>query len=252
MLRTRTCTKALFGTLLVVVALAAACSKKPAPQAPPPPPPVAVAPPARPTVTLQASSTFIQSGDQVTLSWSSTNATTLNLSPDIGAVTAQGMTPVSPRASITYTVTATGPGGAADSSVHITVSPQAPAAPATHEESLQELFDKDVRDAYFDYDAADIRADARDALSQTAQFLRSNPQVKVVIGGHCDERGSTEYNLALGDRRAAAAKQFLISLGISADRMETTSYGKERPFCTASTEVCYQQNRRAHFAMSTK
>jgi peptidoglycan-associated lipoprotein len=106
-----------------------------------------------------------------------------------------------------------------------------------------------VKDAYFDYDKADIRADARDALSQTAQFFRSNPQMKVVIEGHCDERGSTEYNLALGDRRAAAAKKFLVSLGIPADRLETVSYGKEKPFCSASTEQCWQQNRRAHFVM---
>ena len=121
--------------------------------------------------------------------------------------------------------------------------------PAAHEPTLQELFNKEVKDAYFDYDKADIRADARDALSQTAQFLRSYPQLKVVIEGHCDERGSTEYNLALGDRRAAAAKEFLVSLGIPADRMETVSYGKERPFCTASDEACYQQNRRAHIVM---
>ena len=114
---------------------------------------------------------------------------------------------------------------------------------------MQELFDRAVKDAYFDYDKADVRPDARDALTQTAQFLRSYPQLKVVIEGHCDERGSTEYNLALGDRRAAAAKQFLTSLGISADRMETVSYGKERPFCTASTDECYMQNRRAHIVL---
>jgi peptidoglycan-associated lipoprotein len=111
------------------------------------------------------------------------------------------------------------------------------------------LFDKEVKDAFFDYDKADIRTDARDALSQTAQFLRSHPQVKVVVEGHCDERGSTEYNLALGDRRSAAAKQFLVSLGLAADRMETVSYGKEKPFCSASTDECWQQNRRAHFVM---
>jgi peptidoglycan-associated lipoprotein len=112
------------------------------------------------------------------------------------------------------------------------------------------LFEKAVKDAYFDYDKADIRTDARDALSQTAQFLRSYPQVKVVLEGHCDERGSTEYNLALGDRRAAAAKQFLVSLGISGDRVETVSYGKEKPFCSASTDECWQQNRRGHFVMA--
>jgi peptidoglycan-associated lipoprotein len=247
-MRNRTYARALFSTLLVVVALGAAC-KKPAPQAPPPPPPPAAAPPAQPMVNLQASPTSIQRGESVTLTWSSTNATSLNLSPGIGNVTAQGSQRLTPQDSITYTITATGPGGSADASAHITVTAPPPSAPVSRERSLQELFDREVKDAYFDYDKADIRADARDALSQTAQFFRSNPQMKVVIEGHSDERGSTEYNLALGDRRAAAAKKFLVSLGIPADRLETVSYGKEKPFCSASTEQCWQQNRRAHFVI---
>jgi peptidoglycan-associated lipoprotein len=247
-MRKRTHARILFGTLVAILALSAAC-KKPAPQAPPPPPPTPAAPPARPTVNLQTSSTIIQRGESVTLTWSSTNATTLSLSPEIGNVTAEGTQRVTPQDSITYTLTATGPGGSADANVHITVSTPAPVAKST-EPSLQQLFDKEVKDAYFEYDKADVRPDARDALTQTAQFLRSYPQLKVVIEGHCDERGSTEYNLALGDRRAAAAKQFLASLGISADRMETVSYGKERQFCSASTEECYQQNRRAHIVMA--
>jgi peptidoglycan-associated lipoprotein len=250
-MRTRTRTRALLGTLLAVIALSAAC-KKPVVQAPPPPPPPVVAPPARPTVTLQASSTFIQKGESATLTWSSTNATTLNLSPGVGNVAAEGSTRVTPADSTTYTITATGPGGTADANVRISVTAPPPPAPVVREPSIQELFDKGVKDAYFDFDKADVRTDARDALSQTAQFLRSYPQVKVVVEGHCDERGSTEYNLALGDRRAAAAKQFLVSLGIPADRMETVSYGKEKPFCSASTEECWQQNRRAHFVMATK
>jgi peptidoglycan-associated lipoprotein len=244
---TRTYAKALFCTLLAVVALGVGC-KKPVAQAPPPPPPPA-APPARPTVNLQASSTVIQRNEQVTLTWSSTNATSLTLSPGIGTVAAEGNQAVTPQDSTTYSITATGPGGTADASVHITVTAPPPPAPVAHQPTMQELFDKEVKDAFFDYDKADIRADARDALSQTAQFLRSYPQLKVVIEGHCDERGSTEYNLALGDRRAAAAKQFLVSLGIPTDRMETVSYGKEKPFCTASTEECWQQNRRAHIVM---
>ncbi len=247
-MRTRTHARILFGTLLAILALSAAC-KKPVPQAPPPPPPPPAAPPAKPTVNLQASSNIIQRGESVTLTWSSTNATTLSLSPGIGNVSAEGTQRVTPQDSITYTITATGPGGSADANVHITVSAPPPPAPRAAEPTLQVLFDRGVKDAYFEYDKADIRPDARDALSQTAQFLRSYPQVKVVIEGHCDERGSTEYNLALGDRRAAAAKQFLASLGISAARMETVSYGKERPFCSASTEECYQQNRRAHIIM---
>jgi len=245
-MRTRTHARILFGTLVAILALSAAC-KKPAPQAPPPPPPPPAAPPAKPTVNLQASPNSIQRGESVTLTWSSTNATTLSLSPGIGNVSAEGTQRVTPTESTTYNLTATGPGGSADANVRITVS--VPPPPKAAEPTLQQLFDREVKDAYFDYDKAEVRTDAREALSQTAQFMRSYPQLKVVIEGHCDERGSTEYNLALGDRRAAAAKQYMTSLGISADRMETVSYGKERPFCSASTEECYQQNRRAHFVM---
>lgn len=244
---TRTNARALFSILLAVVALSAAC-KKPVVQPPPPPPP-AVVPPARPTVTLQASSTMVQKGESVTLTWSSTNATTLSLSPGVGNVAAEGSTRVTPSDSTNYTITAMGPGGSADASVRVSVTAPPPPPPQVHQPTMQELFDQNVKDAFFDYDKADIRSDARDALSATAQFLRSYLQVKVVLEGHCDERGSTEYNLALGDRRAAAAKNFLTSLGIGADRIETVSYGKERPFCTASTEDCWQQNRRGHFVM---
>jgi peptidoglycan-associated lipoprotein len=232
----------------MIAALGVACNKKPVAQAPPPPPPMAE-PPARPTVTLQASPTFIQRGQSTKLTWSSTNATSVTLSPEIGAVTAEGTQTVSPQDAITYTITATGPGGSADASAHVSVSiPPKPVT--THEPSMQDLFDQGVKDAYFDYDKADIRGDAREALTQTAQFLRANPQIKVIVQGHCDERGSTEYNLALGDRRASAAKTYLVSLGVAADRLESVSYGKERPFCSAATEQCYMQNRRAHFVLN--
>jgi peptidoglycan-associated lipoprotein len=246
-MRTRIHTRALLGMLLAVVVFGAAC-KKPVVQAPPPPP-VEAPPPARPTVTLQASPTLIQKGESATLTWSSTNATSLNLSPGAGSVTAEGSSRVTPSDSTTYTITATGPGGSADATARVSVAPAAPTPTTNRQPTVEELFGKEVKDAYFDYDKADIRSDARDALSATSQFLRSYPQVKVVLEGHCDERGSTEYNLALGDRRAAAAKQFLVSLGISGDRIETVSYGKEKPFCTASTEDCYAQNRRGHFVM---
>jgi len=115
---------------------------------------------------------------------------------------------------------------------------------------MEELFLKEVRDAYFDLDKADLRPDARAALSKTADFLKNYPTIKVNIEGHCDERGSTEYNLALGDRRAAAVKQFLVSQGVGADRMSTVSFGKEKQFCMESVEACWQQNRRGHFVMA--
>jgi len=236
----------------LVLALAATvftigCAKKPvaAPPPPPPPPPAA----ARPTVTLSASPTTIQQGGSATLSWSSTDATQLSIAPDVGAVTAQGSTNVTPSGSTTYTISASGPGGAAEASARVTVATPPPVVKEP-EPSLDELFLKEVRDAYFDLDKADIRADARAALTKTAEFLRNYPSIKVTIEGHCDERGSTEYNLGLGDRRAAAVKQYIISQGISADRISTVSFGKEKPFCMESNEECWQQNRRGHFVKS--
>jgi peptidoglycan-associated lipoprotein len=109
-----------------------------------------------------------------------------------------------------------------------------------------------VQDAFFDYDKTDIRSDARDVLTRNASALKAIlsefPNASIVIEGHCDERGSAEYNLGLGDRRASAAKEFLQQLGVPADRLKTVSYGKERPQCTDASETCYQKNRRAHFA----
>ncbi|MCL5287805.1 MAG: peptidoglycan-associated lipoprotein Pal [Acidobacteria bacterium] len=185
------------------------------------------------------------------MNWSSTNATELTLAPGIGRVAPEGSTRVTPADSMTYTITATGPGGTADMSVRITVAaPPPPPPPPAPTATMEELFRTNVRDAFFDYDQYDIRADARDALARTAEFLRSHPEIRVVIEGHCDERGSTEYNLGLGERRAQAVRQFMISLGVSADRMDTVSLGKERPFCTTSAEDCWQQNRRGHFVLA--
>lgn len=239
----------LLGLLLVFGGLVGGC-KKPIAAPPPPPPPAPAPAPARPTVTLQASSTFIQKGETATLSWSSTNATALTLSPGVGRVAPEGSTQVTPGSSTTYTITATGSGGSAEASARITVAAEPPPPPPTKPApTLEELFRANVFDAFFDYDKADIRPDARETLAKTAEFLRTHQQVKVNIEGHCDERGSTEYNLALGDRRAQVVRQFLISLGVAPERMESVSWGKERPFCTTSDETCWQQNRRGHFVM---
>ncbi|HXM96631.1 MAG TPA: peptidoglycan-associated lipoprotein Pal [Candidatus Dormibacteraeota bacterium] len=230
---------------LVVTVLTFGCAKKPIATAPAPaytPPPAA-----RPTVTLKADPTSINKGESTTLSWSSTNATQVTIAPEVGAVAAEGSTKVTPSDSASYSITAKGPGGSADASVRITVAAPAPVEPVDTDQSLDQLFLKEVRDAYFDLDKADIRPDAREALGKTAEFLRNYPQLKVTIEGHCDERGSTEYNLGLGDRRASAVKQYLVSLGISADRLTTVSYGKEKPFCMEANEDCYQKNRRGHF-----
>lgn len=104
-----------------------------------------------------------------------------------------------------------------------------------------------LRDAFFDFDEASLRDDAKAALDGDAKYLESHSGSNVVIEGHCDERGSVEYNLALGEKRARAAKDYLVAYGINASRMTTISYGKERPFDTGHTEEAWAQNRRAHF-----
>lgn len=105
----------------------------------------------------------------------------------------------------------------------------------------------ELTDVYFDYDKSNLRDDARQSLEQDAQMLQQNPEVAVTLEGHCDERGTVEYNLALGDRRAQSAKAFLVEYGIDASRLSTISYGKERPFATGHDETAWSQNRRVHF-----
>jgi peptidoglycan-associated lipoprotein len=223
----------------------AGCHKRvaSAPIAPP------AAPPARPapTVTLQASPADITKGDSAKLTWSSTNATQLILSPGLGSVSQQGSQQVAPTESTTYTITATGNGGRAEASARVTVS--MPPAAAVPSPDLNALFQGAIKDAFFDYNKSDIRPDAREALQKDAEFLNLHPEIRFAIEGHCDERGGEEYNLALGDLRATSAKKYMVSLGIAEDRIQTTSYGKERPFCTEHNEACWQQNRRAHFVM---
>lgn len=231
--------------LIGLAAFAGGCKKK----VPAAPPAAAPTPPAaQPTVTLNASPTAINSGQSSTLSWSSTNATDLDIQPGVGKVSPEGSTPVTPTQSTTYTITASGPGGSATATAHVDVNAAPPEQPAPSA-SEAELFEQNVRDAFFDLDKSEIRPDARDALTKDAEFLRSYPDIRISLEGHCDERGSTEYNLGLGQRRSEAAKNYLVSLGIAANRIDTVSWGKERPFCTEHSEPCWQQNRRAHFVM---
>jgi peptidoglycan-associated lipoprotein len=183
------------------------------------------------------------------LSWSSSNATQLKLYPGPDNLPTQGSQTVSPNDSTVYTLTAVGPGGQAIASTTIAVStPPPPAAAAAL--TPEQMFRQMVQDAFFDYDKSDLRADAKEALSRDADFLRAHPEIRFKIEGHCDERGGEEYNLALGDRRADSTRTYLVTLGIATDRIQTVSLGKEQPFCTAENEACYQQNRRGHFAMA--
>jgi peptidoglycan-associated lipoprotein len=228
---------------LSVVMMLGACAKKAAP--PPPPPPPAPAP-AAPTASISVSPNSIQAGQSASLTWQTTNATDVSID-GIGAVQANGSQSVSPTDSTTYHLTAKGAGGSQEASARLTVAAPPPPPPPPPSVTDQDLFSQNVKDVYFDYDKADVRSDQQGSLQADVQFLNAHPNVNFTIEGHCDERGSTEYNIALGDKRANAVKNALVAAGVNASRIKTISYGKEKPFCSESNEACWQQNRRGHF-----
>lgn len=107
-----------------------------------------------------------------------------------------------------------------------------------------------LEDVRFDYDSAELTADARVLLERHAQWIKAHPGLRIAVEGHCDERGTVDYNLALGDQRARSARDYLVSLGVDAARLTTVSYGKERPLDPGTGEAAWARNRRAHFAVS--
>ena len=125
-----------------------------------------------------------------------------------------------------------------------------PATASTPSPSDEDLFAKNVKDVLFDYNKAEIRSDQSPTAASDAAFLAQHPSIKVVVEGHCDDRGSEEYNLALGTSRAESLKQVLLQQGVSADRVKTVSYGKERPFCAEDNDACWQRNRVDHFSIA--
>jgi peptidoglycan-associated lipoprotein len=135
-----------------------------------------------------------------------------------------------------------------------------PAAPGPRTLSEDDLFaqastadiQKEFRDVYFALDNSAINDEGRTALTSNANYMKRRGSVRVTIEGHCDERGTAEYNLGLGDRRANAVKAYLVELGVPASSITVVSKGKEAPFCTESNEACWQQNRRGHFVVTAK
>ena len=228
---------------LGAIMLFSGCHKKVAPPPPPPPPPTATAP----TASLAANPNTINPGDSTTLTWQTTGATDVSID-GIGPVDTSGSKQVTPAVSTTYHLVAKGSGGTQDASARVTVNPPPTAAPPPAENLTEEqLFAQSVHDVYFDYDKADIRPAEQASISADAQFLQQHATIHITVEGHCDERGSTEYNLALGTNRADSVKNALVQAGVNGSRIKTYSYGKEKPFCTESNETCWQQNRRGHF-----
>jgi len=229
--------------VLALLMVASGCKKKET-APPPPPPPKAV------TATLSANPTSIQAGQSATLTWSTENATDVAL--DGNKVDPSGSQTVSPTQTTTYHLTAKGAAGTQEATAQVEVAakptPTPTPAPTPNPITDEQLFAQMVKDVYFDYDKADLRPDAQQALAQAAQLIKQKGW-RVQIEGNCDERGSTEYNLALGERRADAARQALTQNGISPDALKTISYGKEKPVCNESNEDCWQKNRRDHFTL---
>jgi peptidoglycan-associated lipoprotein len=252
---------------MVLVLIASACSKKtPIPPPPPPAPtasaPTTVEPPSgsvRPVVaqfTVEPST--IERGQSATLNWSVSGSTNVAIDNGIGTVPGRGTQLIRPADTTTYTLTASGSAGNTTATATVRVTgPAPPPPPVTTRRgnigTLDARVQSDLRDILFDYDSNNIRDDARAALTSDADALKrilaDFPTASINVEGHCDERGSAEYNLGLGDRRASSARDFITQLGVPADRLKTISYGKERPVCTESDEGCWQRNRRAHFSV---
>jgi len=263
-LNRRTLSAAVFAMMLLLIV--SGCKKK-TPVPPPPPPPAPTkeeAPPPPPPAAVRINSFTaeprnIEQGQSATLRWSVANATDISIDQGLGAVAANGSRQVFPSNTVTYTLTARGSGGSDTRSVTVEVSappPPPPPPPAEPKLSGADMLSREAQDVYFDYDKSEIRDDGRTALQHDADLLKrifaADPNFTVVVEGNCDERGSAEYNLGLGDRRATAAKEFLVQLGLPADRISTISYGKDRPVCTEANEACYQRNRHDHLAPASK
>lgn len=228
--------------LVAMLSLAGCHKKVKAPEAPAPP---AASVPA-PTASITANPQSVTPGSPVVLTWQTTNATNVSID-GIGEVPTAGTKTVTPNQTTTYQLVATGQGGSTDASVEVTV---ASASNNIGQSNITEAeFEANVKPVFYGFDSYQVNADGQSVIQQDANYLNQHPSLNVVIGGYCDDRGSIEYNLALGENRANAAKQALVSAGVSPDRLRTVSYGKEKQFCSEQTDSCWQLNRRAQFTL---
>jgi peptidoglycan-associated lipoprotein len=238
-------------TTFVAIAMVTGCHKKASGVDPNALGPTPAAAAAAPTATITADPGAIDLGQSVVLNWRSQNASAVSID-GIGEVNLNGTQTVSPSNSTNFHLVAKGDGGTAEANVRVTVRvPVAPTAPPTVAADMgsEAAFHQNVQDIFFDYDSYDLRPDASTSVTQAASYLAAHPAIKVIIGGYCDDRGSAEYNLALGENRANSARAALVSAGVSSNRLRVISYGKEKQFCTDETESCWQQNRRAQFSL---
>ncbi|SEF69380.1 peptidoglycan-associated lipoprotein [Bryocella elongata] len=205
-----------------------------------------------PTASISADPLAIDLGQSVVLNWRTTNATSVSID-GIGQVNVNGTTTVSPANSTNFHLVAKGDGGTTEANVRVTVRiPEAPTGPTGNDDGnmgSEAEFKANVKDLFFDYDSYELRPDAQSSVSSAARYLNAHPAVKVLVAGYCDDRGSAEYNITLGENRANSAKTALVNAGVSPNRVRVVSYGKERQFCTEESESCWQQNRRDQFSL---
>jgi peptidoglycan-associated lipoprotein len=236
---------------LVLISAVTGCHKKSSGINPNSLGPMPAAPAAAPTATISADPVAIDLGQSVVLNWRTQNATTVTID-GIGEVSPNGTQTVAPSNSTNFHLSAKGEGGTTEANVRVTVRvPVTPTAstPDGGAVGTEAMFRQNVQDIFFDYDSYDLRPDAQASIPTAASYIKAHPGLHVVIGGYCDERGSAEYNLALGENRANAARTALVSAGVNAGQLRVISYGKEKQFCSEQNETCWQQNRRAQFTM---
>jgi len=205
---------------------------------------------AAPVIEFSAVPNTIEPGEPIQLKWTVRGATAAFIDQGIGGVPAQqGSRRLFPLRTTSYKLSANGPAGSASASVVVNVLVPAAQAPPRN---VVERMAQEVRDIYFDLGRSEIREDSRVILAQNAkalaQILNDFPGIEILVEGHCDESGSSEYNLELGYRRAESAKRLLESIGVAGNRLKAVSRGEASPQCVEATEECRPKNRRVHFA----
>jgi peptidoglycan-associated lipoprotein len=255
-------TPSLVLTALAFVALLGCSKSAPYPMAPLPIGPGGGYSTGKPEAVFTATPTSIQPGETVQLQWSSSRADEAVIEPGAGTVPLKGSLEVRPTTDTTYTLWLRGPGGENTVTAKVAVRSSLNLGPTVDENegrsgrrlfsgTFEEEVSSRLQDIYFDYDSNAVRPDQQATLDEDARTLRALfeefQQGRIIIEGHCDERGSSEYNLALGDHRAQSIVDYLGQQGVPLGRIMLVGYGEEMPQCTQANEACYQLNRRAHF-----
>lgn len=248
----------------LAVLTALACGGRPPPSLPPvvpPRPPVSTAPVdvpeppavAPPALEARIEPELIREGESALLTWEATNADRVVIDHNIGSVETSGRIRFFPEGTTSYAVTAEGAGGTVIKNVTVEVlRDKTISEEDLTSRPLREQFESFAQPVFFEYDSTELTSEARVSLDESIGWLTrsENGQVHFLIEGHCDQRGTEEYNLALGDKRAQTVKAYLLEGGVDGSRMSTLSLGEERPFDSRQTEQAWALNRRVHFVLT--